>query len=144
MFELLGSGALFVMPTDRLRLQFGSGAAGLPGVPWVPHRRDAAILRADSVIHRGGASSPINWCSTPKDQLAQEIGVRASVHRRLQLFDAVHGAFDRAGVVVQGQPGDHGVQVAVQPGGERTKRGQVGVDLADPTWSACSCRRTGP
>jgi hypothetical protein len=48
------------------------------------------------------------------------------------LLDAVHGAFDCAGVVFQGEPGDHGVQVAAQPGGERAQHRQVGVDGAHP------------
>ena len=58
-------------------------------------------------------------CSGQEYPLAQKVGFRASVHRRLELLDAVDGAFDGAGVVVQGEPGDDGVQVAAQPGGER-------------------------
>jgi len=78
-----------------------------------------AILVPDGVFHRGAASSRIKWMwSGQEDQFAQEVGVRTSVHRRFELFDAVHGAFDCAGVVFQGQSGDRGVQVAPQPGGE--------------------------
>ena len=62
----------------------------------------------------------VRW-SAQEYQLAQKVGFRTSVHRRLELLDAVHGAFDRTGVVVQGQPGDHSVQVTAQPGSERTQ-----------------------
>jgi hypothetical protein len=53
-------------------------------------------------------------CSGQEYPLAQKVGFRTSVHRHLELLDAVHGALDRAGVVVQGQPGDHGVQVVLR------------------------------
>ena len=80
-------------------------------------------FQADSVFHRGVASSRTDsLCLGQEYPLAQEVGFRASVHRHLELLDAVDGAFDRAGVVLQGQPGDHGVQVTAQPGGERVQR----------------------
>ena len=60
-------------------------------------------------------------CSCQEYELAEKVGFRASVHRRLELLDAVHGAFDRSGVVLQGEAGDHRVQVASQPGGERAQ-----------------------
>jgi len=60
-------------------------------------------------------------CSCQEYELAQQVGFRASVHRGLELLDAVDGALDCAGVVFQGQPGDDSVQVAAQPGGERAQ-----------------------
>src|SRR6476620_8226361 len=57
-------------------------------------------------------------------QFAEQVGFGTSVHRGLQLLDAVDGAFDRTGVVMQGEPGDDGVQVAAQTCGERPQRGQ--------------------
>ena len=65
-------------------------------------------------------------------QFAEQVGLGAAVHRGLQLLDAVDGAFDGAGVVGQGQPGDDGRQVAAQPGCEHSKSGKVGIDRADP------------
>ena len=58
-------------------------------------------------------------CSGQEYPLAQQVGFPTSVHRRLELLDAVDGALDGTGVVVQGEPGDDGVQVAAQPGCER-------------------------
>ena len=58
------------------------------------------------------------WCSGQEYALAEEVWFRSSVLRGLELLDAVDGALDRAGVVFQGEAGDHGVQVAAQSGGE--------------------------
>ena len=57
------------------------------------------------------------WCSGQEYALAEEVWFRSSVHRGLELLDAVDGALDRAGVVLKGETGDHRVQVTAQPGG---------------------------
>src|SRR5664279_3517033 len=142
MFELCGSVTLSVMR-----------GCGCLRCAW-PCRRGPLARRADEVPSRPAAflmpcqvaesccqvagftgmvvlSRNQVRCSGQEYLLSQEVGFRASVHRRLELLDAVHGAFDGTGVVVQGQPGDDGVQVAAQPGGERPQHWQVGVDGAD-------------
>src|SRR5664279_4565897 len=98
MVEIFGSVSVSVTPgVAVLRC-----AAGLPGVLASFQAGTAAILVPDGVFRRGAASSRIKWMwSGQEDQFAQEVGVRASVHRRFELFDAVHGAFDCAGVVFQ-------------------------------------------
>ena len=64
-------------------------AAGLPGVLASFPAGTAAILVPHGVFHRRAASSRIEWMFPgQEDQFAQEVGVRASLHRRFELFDA--------------------------------------------------------
>ena len=85
----------------------------------------------------GGGVADQSWfrsklVSGEQYQFAEQVGLGAAVHRGLQLLDAVDGAFDGAGVVVEGQPGDDGIQVAAEACGERPQGGQVGIDRTDP------------
>ena len=65
-------------------------------------------------FHRGGHDGAVqSWfrsklVSGKQYQFSEQVGFGAAVHRGLQLLDAVDGAFDGAGVVGQGQPGDDG------------------------------------
>ena len=53
-----------------------------------------------------------------QDALAQEVGVRPSVHLSFDHFDAVDVAFDGAGAVGEGEPGGYGGPVFAESGGE--------------------------
>ena len=78
-------------------------------------------------------------------ELAEEVGFRPSVHRGLELLDAVDGALDRAGVVRQGEAGDHGVQIAAQPGGSGCAPGSTPDRTAgNATPAPVDARRSPP
>lgn len=68
-----------------------------------------------------------------QDHLPEQVEAGSAVELSLDLLDAVHGSLDAARAPVQGEAGDHGVEVSPQMEREASEPGQpAGFDCVDP------------